>query len=214
MVSRGKSSVLNALLGKDVFTVGSTHGTTTKQASQQWEATIGAPDDPEPAKLVLVDTPGIDEVGGEFRETMASQTARHADLLLFVVSSDMQRKELEALSALRAARKPMILVFNQIDRYPDADRDQILAKIQDERVRNLVRPEDVVTTAARPDPFKVKIQGPDGSTQIVWERPAPVIEPLKRRILQVLETEGKARRLRSTRSSLPETYIRKSSNIS
>ena len=47
-------------------------------------------------------------------------------------------------------------------------------------------------TAARPDPFRVKIQRPDGTSTISWERPAPVIEPLKRRILEVLEQEGKA----------------------
>ena len=77
----------------------------------------------------------------------------------------MQRVEIEALAELREAQKPIILVFNQIDRYPDADRDQIYAKIKDERVRNLIRPEDVVMTAARPDPFKVKIQLPDGTTR-------------------------------------------------
>src|SRR5206468_6792155 len=114
------------------------------------------------AKLVLVDTPGIDEVGGEAREALARDVARHADLILFVVSSDMQRVEIEALSQLREAQKPIILVFNQIDRYPDADRDQIYATLKDERVRHLIRPEDVVMTAARPDPFKVKIQLPDG----------------------------------------------------
>ena len=47
-------------------------------------------------------------------------------------------------------------------------------------------------TAAKPDPYKVKLQRPDGSTTISWERPAPVIEPLKLRILEVLEHEGKA----------------------
>ena len=47
-------------------------------------------------------------------------------------------------------------------------------------------------TAARPDPFKVKIQRPDGTTTVSWERPPPVIEPLKLRILEVLEHEGKA----------------------
>src|SRR5258708_34534877 len=47
-------------------------------------------------------------------------------------------------------------------------------------------------TAARPDPFKVKVQLPDGSTTVQWERPAPLIEPLKVRILDVLEREGKA----------------------
>src|SRR3954469_21141966 len=152
MVSRGKSSVLNALLGQDVFKVGTTHGTTVSRAAQRWEHSA-APGHPglEGARLVLVDTPGIDEVGGEVREAQARDVARHADLILFVVSSDMQRREVEALSELREVQKPILLVFNQVDRYPDADRDQIYAKIKDERVRNLVRPEDVVMTAARPD---------------------------------------------------------------
>jgi len=193
MVSRGKSSVLNALLGKDVFKVGTTHGTTTSRSAQRWEE-AGTETHPGlgSAKLVLVDTPGIDEVGGEVRESLARDVARHADLILFVVSSDMQRCELEALSELRKVQKPILLVFNQIDRYPETDRDQIYAKIKDERVRNLIRPDDVVMTAARPDPYKVKVQNPDGSTSIQWERPAPLIEPLKLRILDVLEREGKA----------------------
>ena len=37
MVSRGKSSVLNALLGQEVFKVGTTHGTTVSKSSQRWE---------------------------------------------------------------------------------------------------------------------------------------------------------------------------------
>lgn len=192
MVSRGKSSVLNALLGQDVFKVGTTHGTTVNRVARPWEqATFDRPG-LEGARLVLVDTPGIDEVGGEVREVLARDVARHADLILFVVSSDMQRVELEALGQLREAQKPIIVVFNQIDRYPDADRDQIYAKIREVRVHDLVRPDDVVMTAARPDPYKVKVQRPDGTTTVEWERPAPVIEPLKARILDVLEREGKA----------------------
>jgi small GTP-binding protein len=192
MVSRGKSSVLNALVGQEVFKVGATHGTTVARSAQRWEqSTLGRPG-LEGARLVVVDTPGIDEVGGEGREMLARDVARHADLILFVVSGDMQRVEIEALAALREAQKPIILVFNQIDRYPELDRDQIYAKIKDERVRHLVRPEDVVMTAARPDPFRVKVQLPDGTTEVQWERPAPLIEPLKARILDVLDREGKA----------------------
>src|ERR1700677_4488354 len=142
MVSRGKSSVLNALMGQDVFQVGSTHGTTVNRAAQRWQH--DAPDRPglEGAKLVVVDTPGIDEVGGEVREALARDVARHADLILFVVSGDMQRTEIESLSDLREAQKPIILVFNQVDRYPEVARDQIYAKIKDERVKHLVRPDD------------------------------------------------------------------------
>ncbi len=192
MVSRGKSSVLNALLGRDVFKTGTTHGTTVVKNTQDWEQVTAERTGLEGAKLILVDTPGIDEVGGEGREALARDVARHADLILFVVSSDMQRVEIEALSQLREAQKPIILVFNQIDRYPDADRDLIYKAIKDQRVRDLIRPEDVVMTAAKPDPFRVKIQGADGKTTIQWEHPAPVIEPLKLRILDVLEREGKA----------------------
>ena len=192
MVSRGKSSVLNALLGQDVFKVGTTHGTTVQRSQERWEHAVLDRPGLDGAKLILIDTPGIDEVGGEGREALARDVARHADLILFVVSSDMQRVEVEGLARLREVQKPIILVFNQIDKYPDTDREQIYAKIKDERVRDLIRPEDVVMTAARPDPFRVKIQRPDGSTSIEWERPAPLIEPLKLRILQVLEREGKA----------------------
>ena len=192
MVSRGKSSVLNALIGQEVFKVGATHGTTVSRAAQRWEQSpVGRPG-LEGARLVVVDTPGIDEVGGEGREALAREVARHADLILFVVSGDMQRVEIESLTELREAQKPIILVFNQIDRYPDLDRAQIYEKIKDERVKNLVRAEDVVMTAARPEAFKVKVQLPDGTTQTQWERPAPLIEPLKIRILDVLNREGKA----------------------
>lgn len=192
MVSRGKSSVLNALCGKEIFKTGATHGTTVVRSEHPWEsATVSGPG-MEGVNLILVDTPGIDEVGGEVREAMARNVARHADLILFVISGDMQRKEFEALAELREAQKPILLVFNQIDRYPDVDREAIYAKIKNERVRHLVREEDIVMTAARPDPYKVRIRHPNGSTSEEWERPEPIIEPLKARILDVLEREGKA----------------------
>ena len=192
MVSRGKSSVLNALLGAEVFRSGATHGTTVKKEATRWEGTAPLPEGFEEAKLVLVDTPGIDEVGGEVREALARDVARRADLILFVVSSDMQRREFEALAELREARKPIVVVFNQIDKYPDVDRDQIYAKISNERVRHLVRPADVVMTAARPDPIRMKTRHPDGKVTEAWEYPPPIIETLKGRILEVLEAEGKA----------------------
>ncbi len=192
MVSRGKSSVLNALLGRDVFEVGATHGTTVTRVEEEWRRDDAGRPGLEGTRLVLVDTPGIDEVGGEGRERLALDVARKADLILFIVSGDMVRAELDALSTLRNVQKPIILVFNQIDRYPDIDREAIHAKIKDERVAHLIRPEDVVMTSARPDPYRVRIERDDGATIDTWERPAPVIEPLKTRILDVLEREGKA----------------------
>ena len=192
MVSRGKSSVLNALLGREVFEVGATHGTTLRRVVHEWEPPVSGSSGTRPARLILVDTPGLDEIGGEMRESMAREAARRADLILFIVSGDLQRTEVEALSFLRSQQKPIILVFNQVDRYPDSDRQQIHARLEDERVRGLIRPDDIVLAAARPDPIRVRYTAPDGSSKLVWERPAPLIEPLKAKILDVLDREGKA----------------------
>src|SRR4029079_783780 len=93
MVSRGKSSVLNALCGQSIFQTGVTHGTTTVKSAHPWDtATIEGAGNLQGVTLVLVDTPGIDEVGGEVREALAEKVARHADLILFIVSGDMQRR--------------------------------------------------------------------------------------------------------------------------
>lgn len=192
MVSRGKSSVLNALLGRDLFEVGATHGTTDRRSIQEWADPATGEERSGGPRLVLVDTPGIDEVGGDVREAEAREAARRADLILFIIAGDMQRVELDALAELRKHQKPIILVFNQIDRYPDADREAIHAKLEDERVKGLIHPEDIILCAARPDPVPVKIRQPDGSTKTVMERPEPIIEPLKIRILDVMEREGKA----------------------
>ena len=119
MVGRGKSSVLNALLGQDVFATGPIHGITRTTEAQPWQVDAASPaiaqERPlEPiayriSQVELTDTPGIDEVDGQAQEQMASQVAQRADLLLFVISGDITQVEYEALSRLRSAGKPMSL---------------------------------------------------------------------------------------------------------
>ena len=200
MVSRGKSALLNALVGREVFEVGPTHGTTRERQTAVWtpsrESVAGSevetfttPSDAGP-RIELIDTPGLNEVDGEARARLARDIARRADLLLFVVSGDMLRPELEALAELREADKPIILVFNMIDLYPEIDRQKIYDKIRNERVRELLKPDDVVLAAARPRPQKIITRAPDGSATEQWETPEPIITPLKLKILDVLEREG------------------------
>jgi len=202
MVSRGKSALLNALLGRDVFETGATHGTTRARKSARWplnreriadrEIQTFTDTGDDGVAIELIDTPGLNEIAGEDRAHMAQDVARRADMILFVVSGDMLRPELEALAELREANKPIILVFNMIDLYPDADRDKIYDKIRNERVRELLKPEDVVLAAADPRQVKVITRAADGTTTEKWEQPPPVIVPLKLKILEVLEREGQA----------------------
>jgi GTPase len=206
MVSRGKSSVLNALLGQNPttektaapFATGPLHGVTRQSQRAVWQPAgteLAALQTVLPnlgkSQLELIDTPGIDEVKGETRERLAQEVARHADLILFVVAGDITKVEFNALSELRKLGKPMLLVFNKIDQYPQADRQAIYEKIRDDRVKELLSPNEIVMAAAAPRIAKA-IQRPDGTVGAELVPGPPQIDELKLKILELLQREGKA----------------------
>jgi GTPase len=199
MVSRGKSSLLNALLGQSVFETGPLHGVTRTNQRTSWEVAtpeiehvvrISLPSVGR-SRIELIDTPGIDEIDGQTREKIAHEVAKQADLILFVVAGDITRVEYEALAELRNASKPMLLVFNKIDRYPEADRRVIYETIRDERVRELLSPDEIVMAAAAPL-IAQPIQQPDGTWSAELVAGPPQIQDLKLKILEILDREGKA----------------------
>jgi GTPase SAR1 family protein len=143
------------------------------------------------SRIELIDTPGIDEIDGEVRERLARQVAQQADLILFVIAGDITKVEFEALSALRQASKPILLVFNKVDQYPEADRKAIYAKIRDERVREILSADEIVMAAAAPL-IAQPIQYPDGRLGAELVPGSPQVEDLKLKILEVLEREGKS----------------------
>lgn len=152
LVGRGKSSLLNALVGHEAFMTGPTHGVTREVASVEWQLPPLPEDDAEalPTQLLLLDTPGIDEVEGEEREALAQRVAHQADLILFVIVGDLSQIELDALLTLREANKPMLLVFNKADQYPATDRQAIHTKLANDRLRGLISPDEIVFVAAAP----------------------------------------------------------------
>lgn len=203
MVGRGKSSVLNALLGENVFQTGPLHGVTRTVGSANWELreeSLGNSSQDilrvslptrQQASIQLVDTPGIDEVDGKTRELMAHKIAKQADLILFIISGDITKVEYNALSRLREVGKPMLLVFNKIDQYPKADRAAIYETICSDRVKELLTPEEVVMVAASPLERR-GIRRPDGSMGVKTEAGSPQVQELKRKILEILHHEGKS----------------------
>jgi uncharacterized protein len=195
LVSRGKSAVLNALLGQKVLQTGPLHGVT------QWPRSIRWTPSPEAkVQIELIDTPGLDEIQGETRAEMAREVAAQADLILFVVAGDITRTEYQALCELRQAQKPIILVFNKIDLYPDQDRVAIYQQLQqlgtgspkDRRLQKLLSENEIVMVAAEPAPLEVRVEWPDGRVTYEWETPPPQIDELKQKILRVLNQEGRS----------------------
>jgi len=142
LVSRGKSAVLNALLGDKVLQTGPINGVTQWPRSVRWTPTLSVegitgkmPVIPgkmpvPPMAIDLIDTPGLDEVAGEARGEMARQVTREADLILFVVSGDITRTEYDALCELSLSQKPLILAFNKIDLYTDKEREEIYQNLR------------------------------------------------------------------------------------
>ena len=203
MVGRGKSSVLNALVGQNIFPTGVLHGVTRTIDTAEWKLTPEQiPHTSENlqrltitanqgGEIQLIDTPGIDEVNGEARETLACDLAQRVDLILFIVSGDITQVEYRALAKLREAGKPMLLVFNKIDQYPEADRIAIYQKIKEERVRELISPDEIIMVAASP----IEVRGEKdhtGKLKVQRIRGDSQVEPLKLKIIQLLEREGRS----------------------
>ncbi|MBD2497103.1 GTP-binding protein [Nostoc sp. FACHB-280] len=202
MVGRGKSSLLNALVGQPVFETGPLHGVTRAAQRVNWsihEEIIGSNEralrvtlpSVGQSQVELIDTPGLDEVDGDTRAALAEQIAKQADLILFVISGDMTKIEHQALSQLREAGKPIILVFNKVDQYPAADRLAIYEKIRDERVKELLTPLEIVMSAASPL-VKTAVVRSDGSRGLQLRPGNAQVEELKLKILEILQREGKA----------------------
>jgi small GTP-binding protein len=183
-VSAGKSALANALLGREAFTVGVLHGTTTEAAQ--------APlDEAAHDGLVLIDTPGINELDGEARERLAFEVAEVSDLVVFVADGDLTRDELDALKTLAATQRPLLLALNKADRYDEDEREALLAQLR-ERTQGLVRAQDVLAVAARPAGRAVIDVDARDHELARTQAPQADVAALRERLLTIAAREGKA----------------------
>ena len=191
-ISTGKSALINALVGQSVAEVDVQGGWTKEVWHVPWDGCGYCVPGLADSQVVLVDTPGLNEVGGADRAGMAGEAAQRADLLLFVTDSDLNETEHSALVALAASSKPIILVLNKRDLYTDEQRERLLDVLRDERAADIVPSEQIVTTAADPREVEYVIESADGTTRNEWRKPDPQIDDLKTKILEVFESEGLA----------------------
>ena len=108
-----------------------------------------------------------------------------------MVSGDISQVEYNALAKLREAGKPMLLVFNKVDQYPETDRLAIYQKIKEERVKELISPNEIIMVSA--SPMEVRgIKDKSGKIKVKRVQGLPQIEPLRLKILELLQREGKS----------------------
>jgi small GTP-binding protein len=175
--SAGKTSLVNAIMGRIVGEVNAPMGTT--QVGETYCLRLKGLE----RKILITDTPGILEPGvaGTEREQLARALATEADLLLFVVDNDLRRSEYEPLRGLAEIGKRSLLVLNKTDLYTETDIEVILARLR-ERVRGFIATNDVVAIAANP-------QIAASETGETFQPESDII-PLLRRMASILRAEG------------------------
>ena len=182
-VSTGKSSLLNALIGARRFAVSPLHGETRRASMQRWSEV-------EAEGVYLIDTPGLDEAGGESREEMAQEVARRADLVIFVLDGDITDTELGALQALLRQGRPVVVALNKSDLYTQAELAALLETIR-RKVTGLVGEHDVIAVTAEPRPQMVAEVDKEGREVISERARSADIEQLRLRLWEIFENEGK-----------------------
>ncbi len=182
-VSAGKSALGNALLGHDAFEIGVLHGTTVHEAQAPLHS-AGHPG------LVLIDTPGINELDGESREQLAFSVAEVSDLVIFVADADLTRDELDAIETLARTQRPLLLALNKSDRYTEDERAALLTHLR-QRVAGRIREADVIPAAALPAPRRTLHTDANGREQVHDTPRSPDVAALRERLLSIAEHEGK-----------------------
>lgn len=183
-VSVGKSALLNALLGESRFSTSPLHGMTRQVATGNWREYAAG-------NILMIDTPGINEVDGEAREKLAADVAQRADIVLFVVDGDMTGTELEALRRLKTLGMPLLVVLNKADRYSHRQLEQIQESLAG-HLEGLVGKSDVVIASAEPARQLVIRVDEEGREIETSRQPAADVEAVRDRLWSILENEGKS----------------------
>jgi GTP-binding protein Era len=182
-VGSGKSSLLNALLGRVVFSTSPLHGETRMQQRSEWDSASSD-------HVVLIDTPGIDELEGEDREKLAKSVARVSDIVLMVCEGDLTETELKAVRSLAERKRPLLLVLNKSDRYSKPEIESLLAHLR-KRCEPFIAADNILSVCADPRPETLIRIDKDGKEEEVSRPRSADVSDLKARLWHILEKEGK-----------------------
>ncbi|OUL43709.1 GTPase [Prochlorococcus sp. HOT_208_60] len=120
----GKSSVLNSLLEKDIFKTDIINGTTREIQAEEWKFK-----DQSLNSIELIDSPGFDFCDIKFPDKIYS-SINHSDFILFIISGDLNRNELNEISSFIKDGKKIILILNKIDLFNKNELKEIIENIK------------------------------------------------------------------------------------
>jgi GTPase SAR1 family protein/uncharacterized protein (DUF697 family) len=181
-VGVGKSSLLNALLDRDAFSTSPLHGETKDEGRENWRTL-------RDGHVVLIDTPGIDELDGEERELLARSISHRADVTLMLCEGDLTDSEFRALEQLCRSQRTVMLVLNKSDRFTRTELDALLQRLE-ERCQGLLPGQRIVSASAAPRPETVIQIDESGNETETCRHAEPDTAVLRERLWTLLENEG------------------------
>jgi len=120
----GKSSVLNSLLEKDTFKTDIINGTTREIQAEELKFK-----DQSLNSIELLDSPGFDFCDIKFPDKVY-YSINQSDLILFIISGDLNRNELNEISSFIKDGKKIILILNKIDLFNKNELKEIIENIK------------------------------------------------------------------------------------
>jgi small GTP-binding protein len=181
-VGVGKSSLLNALLQRRAFSTSPLHGETRREDRMEWQSL-------RDGHVVLIDTPGIDELDGAEREALARRISNRVDVTLMVCEGDLTDSEFQSLEQLCSAQRTVLLVMNKSDRFTKPELELLMERLK-LRCHGLLAPEYIISASADPRAETV-IRVDESGREHETSRDLPAdITQLKDHLWSLLEREG------------------------
>lgn len=187
-VSTGKSSIIKALLPDTNIDVNLRGGSTREIKEYVWYTPVGD-------ELILVDLPGRNEAEGSLDE-MARDEAVRAQIVVYVVDSDINRSQWQDIRELYTFSKPMIIAFNKSDLYNTAEKKQLTERIQsrfkpedgsklDKQQRSLIPSVAFIQAGGMEEVIRV---GPDGTEETIQRPRESDVSALTRQVQREIDS--------------------------
>jgi len=179
-ISSGKSTLLNALAGRQVFASDVVGGTTSTRGEIPW---------PGNDEVVLVDTPGLAEVHGEVRAAEAARAAQNADAVLLVVDGPLKAYEVDLVSKLSEMEKRVLVCLNKEDWYDEEEQAQLVTQIA-KQLPSITSADVVAVRAGAVSRLRIRVAADGSEEQEQLELP-PNVQTLAERLMQIVARDGR-----------------------
>jgi len=154
-------------------------GTTREVREYHWHSPAGD-------ELVLLDMPGLDEVGGEL-DPVAREEALRAHIVIYVVDGDLTRSQARELEQLLQLGKPTVVALNKVDRLRPEELELVVSRLQ-ERVNRLGSAEVVPVSTGATVPATRMLPG--GTEEEVQHRLPPQVDRLKEALQRIIDSHS------------------------